>query len=131
MPSRRSRTLGPHGIGSLGIGVTLPAIATLLAALPIETSTATAALVYVLAVTGAAVLGGVLAGLTASLVSFLGLNFFFTSPLHTFVVTKPEDLIALVVFLLVSATVGTLISTALAQRARAETRELEADLRSR
>ena len=101
-------------------------IATLLAALPVEVSTATAALVYVLAVTAAATIGGIVAGLVASLLSFLGLNFFFTRPFHTFVVTKPEDLIALVVFLLVSATIGTLISTALAQRIRAERREAEA-----
>jgi two-component system sensor histidine kinase KdpD len=70
-------------------------------------------------VTAAAALGGVVSGLIASAVSFLALNVFFTRPLHTFVVSKPEDLVALVVFLVVSATVGTLISTALAQRARA------------
>jgi two-component system sensor histidine kinase KdpD len=108
------------------VGLVLPAGATLLAALPIDVSTTTAALVYVLAVTAAATLGGLAAGLAASLLSFLSLNFFFTSPFHTFIVTKPEDLIALVVFLLVSVTIGTLISTALSQRARAERREREA-----
>ncbi|MEX2393070.1 MAG: DUF4118 domain-containing protein, partial [Actinomycetota bacterium] len=126
MARERWEPFRPRGVASYAIGFVLPLVATSLAALPIEISTATAALVYVLAVTGAAVLGGSIAGLTASLVSFLGLNFFFTPPFHTFVVTKPEDLIALVVFLLVSATVGTLISTALAQRSRAETREREA-----
>lgn len=107
------------------VGLALPAAATLLAVLPIDVSTTTAALVYVLAVTAAATLGGLAAGLAASVLSFLTLNFFFTPPFHTFVVTKPEDLIALVVFLLVSATVGTLISTTLSQRARAERRERE------
>jgi two-component system sensor histidine kinase KdpD len=114
-----------RGIRSLIVGIALPVAATLLAALPIDVSTTTAALAYVLAVTAAAVVGGLISGLAASLLSFLALNFFFTPPFHTFVVTKAEDLIALVVFLLVSATVGALISTALAQRARAERREHE------
>lgn len=108
------------------MGVVLPSCATLLAVLPVDVSTATAALAYVLAVTASAAVGGLAAGLAASVLSFLALNFFFTPPFHTFVVTKPEDLIALVVFLLVSATVGTLISVAISQRARAERREHEA-----
>lgn len=116
----------PSGIRRIAFGGLLACLATLLAAVPIEVSTATAALVYVLAVTAAATLGGLAAGLTASVISFLGLNFFFTEPYHTFVVTKPEDLIALVVFLLVSVTIGALISTALTQRAHAEAREYEA-----
>lgn len=122
----RLRRLSGIGVRATVVGIALPAVATLLAALPIDVSTATAALVYVLAVTAAATLGGIASGLAASVLSFLGLNFFFTQPFHTFVVTKPEDLIALVVFLLVSATVGTLISTTLSQRARAERREREA-----
>ena len=104
----------------------LPGLATLLAALPAQISTTTAALTYVLTVTASAAIGGLAAGLAASFLSFLGLNFFFTQPYHTFVVAKAEDLIALLVFLIVSATVGALISTALAQRTRAEHREREA-----
>lgn len=116
----------PRGLRRFGAGALLACLATLLAAVPVEISTATAALAYVLAVTAAATWGGLAAGLTASVISFLGLNFFFTEPYHTFVVTKPEDLIALVVFLLVSATIGTLISTAMTQRSHAEAREYEA-----
>lgn len=113
-------------IRAAAIGLVLPGGATLLAALPTDVSTTTAALAYVLAVTAAAAVGGLVAGLTASVISFLALNFFFTPPFHTFNVTKTEDIIAVIVFLLVSITVGTLISTALAQRTRAEQREREA-----
>jgi two-component system sensor histidine kinase KdpD len=105
-----------------------PGIITLLAALPTRTSTTTAALAYVLAVVLAGAAGGVGAGLAASLLSFLALNFFFTPPLRTFAVEKSEDLVALAVFLAVSATVGALLSRVLAQRARAERREREARL---
>lgn len=115
-----------RGLRALAIGALVACLPAVLATLPVEVSTATAALAYVLAVTAAATLGGLWAGLTASIVSFLGLNFFFTQPYHTFVVTKPDDLIALLVFLLVSATIGALIATAMNQRAHAEAREQEA-----
>jgi two-component system sensor histidine kinase KdpD len=101
---------------------------TALAALPAGVSTTTAALLYVLAVMGAAVTAGIWAGLAASILSFLALNFFFTPPMHTFTVRKLEDLVALLVFLVVSATVGALLSSAFAERARAERREREARL---
>jgi two-component system sensor histidine kinase KdpD len=87
-----------------------------------------AALGFVLAVTGAALIGGSVAGLTASFLSFLALNFFFTPRVGTFSVRKTEDLVALVVFLFVSAVVGTLVSRANAQRHRAERRERESRL---
>jgi len=108
-----------------------PGATTLLALVPLRISTATAALAYVLAVVAAATAGGLVGGLAASLLSFLTLNFFFTEPFHTFEVSKPEDLVALGVFLLVSAIVGTLLSTAMSERARAERREREARLQQR
>jgi two-component system sensor histidine kinase KdpD len=105
-----------------------PLIVTLGAAFPVEISTTTAALGYVLAVVLAAAAGGVWPGLAASVLSFLALNFFFTPPLHTFAVEETEDLVALAVFLAVSATVGTMLSRVFDQRARAERREREARL---
>jgi two-component system sensor histidine kinase KdpD len=105
-----------------------PAAVTALAALPAGVSTTTAALFYVLAVMAAALGAGFEAGLGASILSFLALNFFFTPPEHTLNVSKPEDLVALVVFLVVSATVGALLSSALAQGIRAGRREREARL---
>lgn len=106
----------------------LPGAATALAALPTRISTASAAMAYVVAVVGAAMVGGSLAGFLASALSFLALNFFFTPPLHTLNVGKSEDVVALVGFLVVSAAVGTLLSRALTQQARAEQRERESRL---
>ncbi len=118
---------GHRPVRALLAGLVPPALATVLAFVP-EASTTLAALAYVLAVVAAAVLGGLPAGLGASVLSFLALNFFFTEPFHTLRVDKPEDLAALVVFLLVSTIVGALLSTALSERARAERREREARL---
>jgi two-component system sensor histidine kinase KdpD len=105
-----------------------PGVVTLGAALPIQISTTMAALAYVLAVVVSTAVGGIWSGLASSGLAFLALNFFFTPPFHTFTVAKVEDLVALAVFLVVSATVGTMLSRVLTQRARAERREGEARL---
>ena len=105
-----------------------PGVVTLGALLPVEIPTTTAALLYVLAVVVAAATGGLASGLVASVLSFLALNFFFTPPFHTFGVEETADLVALAVFLAVSATVGTMLSRVLEQRTRAERREREARL---
>jgi two-component system, OmpR family, sensor histidine kinase KdpD len=110
--------------------VTAVGAATLLRLVP-GISTAVAALVYVLAVVGATAIGGQVAGLLSAPLSFLALNFFFTPPRYTFAVDKTEDLFALVVFLVVALTVGTLLSLALSSRDRMQHRELEARLMTR
>ncbi|HEX5937870.1 MAG TPA: ATP-binding protein [Actinomycetota bacterium] len=118
----------PGALRTVFAGLLPPGILTLAALLPIEVETTTAALAYVLAVVVASATGGLIAGLVASGVSFLALNFFFTPPLHTFAVEETVDLVALAVFLAVSATVGAMLSRVLEQRARAERREREARL---
>ena len=90
--------------------------------------TSVAALAFVLAVTISAAVGGLWAGIAASLISFPALNFFFTAPRFTFAVEKTEDVVALFVLLAVSGIVGTLLSSVVRQRARAERREREARL---
>ena len=64
----------------------------------------------------------------ASLLSFLGLNFFFTQPLHTLRVEKLEDVVALSALLIVSSVVATLYSTATQHRQMAERGERETRL---
>jgi two-component system sensor histidine kinase KdpD len=126
------RGRGDEGVvRSVLIALAFAGAATSLAALPSGISTTSAALVYVLAVIGASATAGLRAGLVTSVLSFVALNFFFTEPFHTLNVAKPEDLVALTVFLVVSVIVGTLLSTAVAQRTRAERREREALLLQR
>lgn len=115
-------------VRSVLLALGLVGLATAPAALPGTIPHTTSALIYVLAVVVAAASGGLPAGMIAAVLSFLALNFFFTPPRHTLTVERPEDVAALVVFLIVSMIVGTLLSRALAQRARAERREREARL---
>jgi two-component system, OmpR family, sensor histidine kinase KdpD len=79
-----------------------------------------------LAVVVAAAFGGRRSGSAASVVAFLGLNFFFTEPYHTLSVRRGADLIALFVFLVVSVLVGTLLTRAIEERESAERRVAEA-----
>ena len=120
--------VAPRPTRAVVLALILTGAATLPALLPGRPNAAVAGLLYVLAVTGAAAGGGIWGGLAASVLAFLAVNFFFTSPLHTLAVEHTEDLVALGVFLVVSVIVGSLLSRVLAQRARAERREREARL---
>ena len=106
----------------------MPAAATALAAVAEGVSTTTAALAYVVAVMLASALGGRAAGLVAAVLSFLGLNFFFTQPLHTFRVGRIEDVVALLVFLGTALFVAAILSVVIEQRTTAQLQEAEARL---
>src|SRR5881628_1253810 len=108
--------------------VVAPTAATGLALLVRPNTAAVGATIYLLAVVVAAAVGGTRSGLVASAIGFLGLNFFFTVPRHTFRVGKSEDLIALIAFLVVAVTVGSLLARALADRERAARGERDARL---
>lgn len=117
------RSGGP--VRAVASAVVLPLVATLVGRAFLPSGEAAASM-YILAVVGAAALGGLWSGLGAAVLSFLGLNYFFTPPRETFRVDKEEDLVALVVFLIVAALVATLLARALEARARAAAREREA-----
>ena len=100
-----------------------PGLVTALATLPSRPREAVPALLYLLAVVGAAAVGHLWPALLAAALSFIGLDYFFTPPVHAFSVAKTDDWFALGVFVVVAAAVSAAISAALAQRARAESRE--------
>ncbi len=121
-------SMRPAGrVGGIVAAVVLPLVATVVGRAFLPSGEAAAAL-YILAVVGAAAVGGLGSGLAAAVLAFLGLNYFFTPPRETFRVDKEEDLVALVVFLAVAAVVATLLARAIDERARAERREREARL---
>jgi two-component system sensor histidine kinase KdpD len=97
----------------IAAAVLAPAAVTLLGIPRDHLPAAIVALLYVLAVVVAARLGGAIPGAAASVLSFLSLNFFFTSPPHTFAVGAPRLLVALFVCLIVAGVVGLLLSSAM------------------
>jgi two-component system sensor histidine kinase KdpD len=74
-------------------------------------------LLFLAAVIGVALVGGLWPALVAGLIGSLLLNYFFTPPVGTFTIAERENLLALVVFLLVAAAVSTVVDLA-ARRTR-------------
>ena len=68
-------------------------------------------------VVAAAILGGFWPGIAAAVAGFLLLNYYFTEPYHTFVISHPDDVLALVVFVVVAAAVSAVVGLA-ARRTR-------------
>lgn len=98
------------------VAVGCPVAATLAASALARPTTMMAAMFYLLAVVVAALIGGQAGGLGASILSFAGLNVFFTPPVGTFRVQKTEDVVALLAFLAVSGLVATLLTRAKAEK---------------
>ena len=113
---------------AIAISVAAPAAALGLALLIQPQRELGALSLFLLAVVGASVAGGVWAGVGSSVLGFLALNFFFTEPLHTFHVRSRDDVVALVVFLVVALLVGWVVASAVGERDRASRREREARL---
>lgn len=115
---------------SVFIGVASPVAATLLALLLHPERELGAISIHLLAVVVAAALGGVWGGLVSSIVGFLLLNYFFTSPTHTFRVANADDVIGLATFFVVALIVGSMLARVLSERARAVRSERDAQLLS-
>ncbi|WP_411036329.1 ATP-binding protein [Shinella sp. BYT-45] len=79
-------------------------------------------LLFLLAVLGAAVLGGYVSAFIAALLSALAYNFLFIDPLHTFTITAPHEVFALIVFLSVAIIAGGFASRIKEQAAVARVR---------
>jgi len=91
-----------------------------------QLSTQVIALLYLLPVMLSATRWGLLPALAASLVSFFAFNFFFLTPTYTLAVSDPEELLALMVFLIVAVLLSQSVATANLHAAQAEFREKEA-----
>lgn len=120
----------PSGRRVATTGLLASALAVGLARVLGSQNLAAATALCLLAVVVASALSGRSSGMLAAVLSFFGLNFFFTDPRHTFMVHEPSDLVALFVFLVSAVIVGTLLSRVLAERDRAERRATEAQLLS-
>jgi len=75
----------------VAVALLAPAIATLVSLPAGRHETVIPTLLYLLAVVVAAALGRPWSGAAAAVLSFLGLNFFFTPPVHTLRAENAED----------------------------------------
>ena len=122
-PAKRSwaATLQPHRyLSALGF----VAVAGLIAkVLQILLSLNDYALVFLTGVLFTAVTGGLGPSIMAALLSLLIYDFFFVDPVYTFTVTKPQDLLSLVVFLVVAVLTSDLMARIRNQAQAARRRE--------
>jgi len=70
------------------------------------------ALIYLTPVILATLILGLTPGVLAGFVSFLAFNYFFIPPYHTFSVNRPQDIITLIVFLIISVLTSQLLGLA-------------------
>ena len=110
----------------LGCGVVLlPLFTWILTAARSSLSLSTDILVYLVIVLGLATLGGVVVGVVAGLAAFTLENYYFTAPIHSFAISRPDDVVSLVAFLVFAIAASILVSrfahrSSEAERARAE-----------
>lgn len=98
-------------------------------------SLSTELMLFLAGMVGVAIVGGLWPALVAALVSFVCVNWFFTAPTGMLTVADPENLIALVVFVVVAVAVASVVDlaarrTVQAYRSRAEATTLASLSRS-
>ncbi|GIJ10509.1 DUF4118 domain-containing protein [Micromonospora andamanensis] len=114
VPAALSRRRRLYGFALTVVG--MPALTALLKALPDLTLT-NDILIFLAAVVGVALVGGLWPALLAALGGSLLLNWFFTAPFHTLTIAEADNLLALGVFVAVAVAVSWVVDVA-ARRTR-------------
>src|SRR5215475_12527271 len=117
--------------GLLGVAVAaagLAALTALLVPARASVSLSSVALLYLVPVVAAAVIGGVWPALVAAVGADLVVNFFFIPPYHTLVVASGQHVVVLVIYVLVASAVSLAVEVAARQRVRAARRGVAATL---
>ncbi len=115
----RGLSLRRRGLGVLAGAVALVALTAILAALDGVVTLPSVLLLYLVVVVGVSALGGIWAAVLTAVASVLIVNWFFTPPVHTFVIRKGEHWIALVVFVGVGVIVSLLVELAVRRASEA------------
>jgi two-component system sensor histidine kinase KdpD len=95
----------------------LPALTAVLYGVHHHMTLPTEILLFLLMVVAVALAGGMWPAVTAAVLGFGLLNYFFTPPIHTLTVARPENLVALTVYVLVAVMVSAVVDLA-ARRTR-------------
>ena len=90
----------------------LPPVTALMAASRSHLNLADVVLVYLVAVVTITVLGGFWPAVLAAVAASLLLNWYFTEPLHTFNISDPRELLALLLFVTVAVAVSSVVHLA-------------------
>jgi len=117
---------------ALGIGaVVLPGLTAILAAVRGSLTLSDDLLLFLVAVVAVAIVGGFWPAVAAATAASLLVNWYFTEPFHTFTISEPDNLLALLLFVVVAVTVSSVVHLAArrSQQARQSRAEAETLLR--
>jgi two-component system sensor histidine kinase KdpD len=129
MALTRGLTWQRRAVGFALALVGLPLLTLMLASAQDYLSLPSDILLFLVAVIGVALVGGLYPALAAAVLGFLLLNYYFTPPIHLWTIAQRENLLALVVFVAVAVAVSAVVDLAArrtveAARARAEAETL-------
>ena len=114
--------------GVLAAAVGLPLLTLLLALARHHLSLTDDLLIYLVAVVALAVIGGFWPAVLGAASASLLLNWYFTPPLHTFTIDKPDNLLALLLFVTVAMLVSSVVHLAASRAGQAARSREEARL---
>jgi two-component system sensor histidine kinase KdpD len=124
-PNALSRSRRTEGFALACLG--LPLLTLLLTRLRGDLSLPSDILLYLVAVVGVSLVGGLYPALVAAVGGSLLLNYYFTPPLYRFTVADQDNVLALVVFLLVAAAVSVTVDLAARRTREAASARTEAE----
>ncbi|MDX2847567.1 sensor histidine kinase KdpD [Streptomyces sp. PA03-3a] len=122
----RSRVIAGWLTGVLGPALLCLVLTQLHPALGIATDM----LLFMTLTVAAALAGGLYPALVSAVGGSLLLNYFFAPPLHTFTIAKPENLIAIVIFVVVGVAVASVVDLAARRTHQAARLQSEAEILS-
>lgn len=114
-------------LGGVTGAVGLTALTLVLTALRHHVSLPTDVQLYLVLVVGVALVGGIVPALSAAVVGFLLLNWYFTPPIHTFTISQPENAVALAIFVIVAGAVATVVEFSAQRSSQAARASAEAE----
>jgi two-component system sensor histidine kinase KdpD len=126
-PTRRSIGFALALLGNLVLVLVLRATTHYHGATTHHHGIATQTMLMMALVVAVALIGGLLPALAAALLAGLGLNLFFVPPYGTLVVGDPENIAAIVIFLITGVAVATLVDRAARTTHQAQVARREAD----
>jgi two-component system, OmpR family, sensor histidine kinase KdpD len=104
----RRRLVGAFALEAVG----LPVLTICLAAVRTHLAFADDLLLYLAAVIGITLVGGFVPAVVAAVTSSLLLNWYFTPPVHTWTIDSPQNLLALLLFVVVAVIVSSVVHLA-------------------
>jgi two-component system sensor histidine kinase KdpD len=129
---RKSRISWRRTAAAIAVMVVLmPVLTVAMASIRSSLSLSTVFLVYLVAVLALSTWGGIVVGLVAAVVASGLENFYFVLPLHTFAVARPDDVVAIVAFLIFAVGASVVVGEFTRRSTEAERARTEAQVLAR